>query len=121
MVEPRRSVEGAAGAGAGPDTRGRPGRVLYRGRLVVLGGQRALLELLIDAVRLRGGLDVHERHSGARAHTAPRSRPQLAPRHHLDTLHPSISANTNIMISRLKSYCGKEKKLFMGVLRQRIL
>uniref|UniRef100_A0A8D9AQI6 Uncharacterized protein n=2 Tax=Cacopsylla melanoneura TaxID=428564 RepID=A0A8D9AQI6_9HEMI len=97
MVVPRRPVMGGVRGGKGGkgDERSRNrGWVRrwftrYRGRLVVLRGQRALLELLIDIVRLRRGLNVHKRHGSAR--TPARHTVQRTPRHDFNTLHATIS------------------------------
>jgi hypothetical protein len=61
----------------------------YSRGLVILGGQRAVLELLLVVVRLGRRLDVHEGDGGTH------SRPFviLGPRQKLDTLHSPIPAD----------------------------
>jgi len=56
------------------------------GRLMVLGGEDAVLELLLVVQRFAGGLDVHEGDGRAR----PRALVIFSPGQQFDTLHPSI-------------------------------
>lgn len=58
-------------------------------RLVILRAQASLVQLMFHVVSLRGGLDIHEGHSGAET-----SGPVLLlePRQQLDTLNPPIAA-----------------------------
>lgn len=59
------------------------------GRLVVLGAETPVVQLLLHVVRFRGGLDVHKRHGGAHA-TAAQRHLFFRSRQYLNALHASI-------------------------------
>lgn len=71
---------GVAGAGRGRAGRRRARRRWYRGRLVVLRGEGALVQHVLSVVSLRCRLDVHESNCGTNAtnraprHTRARAR-----------------------------------------------
>jgi len=66
----------------------------YGGGLVVLGAEGPVVQLLLHVVSFRGGLDVHERHSGAQA-TGGQHRIFLRSRQYFNALHASIPVAKN--------------------------
>ena len=70
------------------------------GRLIVLGAQDALVQLVLREVRLGRRFDVHEGDRGAQAAGAVVAV-LLVPRQQLDALDAAIAANTHPYVSAL--------------------